>query len=1134
MVQDAGFLTASCIYRKRVERALAKIRLCLPSFNRSIFKIELMAAGFVGCRYFFEKANLLVKGLARAVVLFMTISSFAVAIAQTEGDRSPSPGIQSAPIELTKAGVSNVLLPPGQTHRYQIALKSGDFLHVILEQREVDAVLTLIDPMGRLLFEVDSPIGDTGREHGWLLAHETGIYRIEVRAFMGSQQGYYQLSLPGLRSASAIDRKMAQAFAKWVEAKERGEASAIFQVAAWLDAERLPTTLLKAISQADRGLLQASTKQPAEAIQTLQKAMTLFPDPDRCAWSRALLHACSRQYILLGDIQNARSSLRDAMELANACKDESGLARELAHYADFLYEQGLIESALEFFNLSLAVYTKLNRPTGLAAVSEGMARCYSYLGRTQEARDLLTNARETWRVSGDMAKEATTLTQIGWTWFIDKDYQRAILFYHEAIALKQAAHDSYGEAGAWDRLGSAYRESGAYREALAAYKRSAAIYRRGGYLEETASHHANMGDLYQVMGHGDLAWENSCRALDIFLELDQARNMIPSYFVLGELARDEGLLQEARTAMEHGLAVIESLRKQTSRQKLGRAFTDTRHERYEQLIDLLMEMHARDPTLGHDRAAFAWSERHKARGLPRAVETAPVPAERTRAEAQLQAQINRLSLQASSSDDLAEREALDRDMRRLLMEKDRLQAKTANGLDRDPEPASLETIQAALLDDHGLILAYSLGDSRSFLWEIGRHSFRSHILPPRDELVALGEQVYQLMQKSKMRRIEGRVRLLGAKMRRQILDPVGERLRGKRLIIVSDGILNYIPFGALPLAAATSGSDNPERWLVLDHEITYLPSASFGVRLRETAARRKRPPLQLAVFADPVFQASDERLSAPFLAKANGQPTTLGRGESDLARAVRDLAPDGFPRLAYTRTEMEAILELVPENQSFAATDFNANRERFFKTDFSKYRYIHFATHGLLHPHHQELSGLVLSLLDAEGAPLDGFIRLHELMNRPWPAELITLSACRTALGEDIRGEGIWGPLAGPACQWRRAGTDQPLERQRPRDRDADEPLLPILVQRRPLACRGATRGPDRHAGDDRVARALLLGGVCAPGRIGGDARPASRLISACLNRNFQRQAGWPGILLANLKRALAHGLEPGRPMAMA
>src|SRR6185436_5802550 len=107
------------------------------------------------------------------------------------------------------------------------------------------------------------------------------------------------------------------------------------------------------------------------------------------------------------------------------------------------------------------------------------------------------------------------------------------------------------------------------------------------------------------------------------------------------------------------------------------------------------------------------------------------------------------------------------------------------------------------------------------------------------------------------------------------------------------------------------------------------------------------------------------------------------------------------------------ILAVAPRGASMKAVDFRANRAIATSDELSQYRYVHFATHGYLDTARAGLSAIVLSMVDEQGKPQDGFLRTHDIYNLKLPAELVVLSACETGLGKDIRGEGIEGLTRG-------------------------------------------------------------------------------------------------------------------------
>jgi CHAT domain-containing protein len=111
----------------------------------------------------------------------------------------------------------------------------------------------------------------------------------------------------------------------------------------------------------------------------------------------------------------------------------------------------------------------------------------------------------------------------------------------------------------------------------------------------------------------------------------------------------------------------------------------------------------------------------------------------------------------------------------------------------------------------------------------------------------------------------------------------------------------------------------------------------------------------------------------------------------------------------FSNEEAEFITTLAPRGSTLKATGFEANRQLAASGELGRYRIVHFATHGLINSEHPELSGLVLSLVDENGKPQDGFLRMHEIFNLRLPADLVVLSACQTALGREIKGEGLIG-----------------------------------------------------------------------------------------------------------------------------
>jgi CHAT domain-containing protein len=349
-----------------------------------------------------------------------------------------------------------------------------------------------------------------------------------------------------------------------------------------------------------------------------------------------------------------------------------------------------------------------------------------------------------------------------------------------------------------------------------------------------------------------------------------------------------------------------------------------------------------------------------------------------------------------------------------------------------PQPLTLKEIQTDVLDRDTLLLEYSLGKERSYLWAVTPDSITSYELPKRDEIEAAARRVYDILNE-RNRKVEGekipeqrRARIAqadaqyaeaAAELSNKILAPVAKQLGNKRLLVVAGGVLQYIPFAALP---DPSGNNVP---LIVKHEIISLPSASTLAVLRREIKDRKPAAKSVAVLADPVFEEDDERVK-----NVESGTTTAANRQRRRTRRRRDLPPGmersleesglrdarlEIPRLPGTRQEAVKILALVPQSESKQAFDFAASRAAATTSDLAQYRYIHFATHGFLNSLHPELSGIVLSMVDEKGNAQDGFLRANDIFNLKLPAELVVLSACQTGLGKEIKGEGLVGLTRG-------------------------------------------------------------------------------------------------------------------------
>lgn len=334
-----------------------------------------------------------------------------------------------------------------------------------------------------------------------------------------------------------------------------------------------------------------------------------------------------------------------------------------------------------------------------------------------------------------------------------------------------------------------------------------------------------------------------------------------------------------------------------------------------------------------------------------------------------------------------------------------------------PPTLTLEEVQAEIGSEDTVLLEYALGDEKSYVWVIDQHQITSHELPKsvrirelvdafREALVPaqLRNAESAVEYQTRVRRVDQAYRLHAKELSRLLLGPI--TLAGpKRILIVPDESLQYLPFAALPLPGSGSGKE-----LLVNHfEVDILPSASVLGTLRKATGKRKPPTATAAIFADPVFEPDDERVLGH---RARGVRSYAER-PSTLNRAIRDVGASQYvARLPASRDEANAIANVLRSKDPQAvhvALDFDASRDYVLKDGLTRFRLVHFATHGVVDTRHPEMSGLILSLVDSRGRRQDGYLRLGDIYKLKLSADLVVLSSCDSALGKDLDSEGIIG-----------------------------------------------------------------------------------------------------------------------------
>jgi len=631
-----------------------------------------------------------------------------------------------------------------------------------------------------------------------------------------------------------------------------------------------------------------------------------------------------------------------------------------------------------------------------AAILINLSDVYRHRGELAEARDSLSRALDLGRQSRDRKTQVFALARLA-------------LLLREAQPMQAAA---------------------LAREAVSL----------GGTLEEQAISHYALGSVLQDLDDKAAAETELLQALTFAGRRGDHGREAEINFALAHLYRKAGDLDAALLRCRAVTELFESWRGRVVDPEVKTSFLASSQEVYELQVNTLMARHAQKPAEGSAAEALQVNEQARARGLLEILNEAgadilqgadPALIEQER---RVRYELNARDkywheLLAQGSPDHEKLEETEKKLeearaRYKQIQVDLRQSSPGYTALTQPEPLSLEAIQHQVLSGDALLLEYSLGAERSFLWAVTADSFSSFELPGRETIETAARRYYELLtarselrpgkplldRKQRIKEADTETESAGRELARLILGPAEALLGDRTLLIVADGALQYVPFAALPIPATGAP-------LVTRHVIVNLPSASVLAVLRRELRDRPRAGRTLAIFADPVFQKNDDRLSHN--PDASGQPAAtaaqvLVRGSAQGERREKGIDLSTLRRLPFSQKEADAIAALVPSGQVFKAVGFAASKAEVTQSNLRDYRNVHFATHGTIDSTYPELSALVLSLYDERGEPVeDGVLHLNDVYNLRLDADLVVLSACQTALGKEIRGEGLIGLTRG-------------------------------------------------------------------------------------------------------------------------
>ncbi len=742
------------------------------------------------------------------------------------------------------------------------------------------------------------------------------------------------------------------------------------------------------------------------ALDFFQRADTLWSslgDPSGSAQAGHLLGvSCSE----LSEFQSAERHLRRALGLWRDLGDRRGELDSLVALGRLFERTGAYQSALnvlgEAMQLAELVADDLMRVSALGAT----VSVYKRMGDVESARQRGHQALALFREAGIRMGEADWLLSLGELDLVSGDLGMALERFRQALALSEELGNPFLKAVALRFVGLTHQARGEPREALVFAGRALSSL-KGQDRKLESLIRVEKADAHLALFEGDLARQEYTLARELGRSIGYRVAESRALYGLARASILTNDLDSARRQIEEALRVTESLRGGVASPGLRASYLASIHQYYELHVDLLMRLHQADEEAGIAGEALAASERARARSLLDSLAEARIDV-RGGADPDLLAREARLKRALDGNSErlmrlLARGKAeeaakLEDEIGELTSRYGLLQAEIRSRSPRyaaltQPQPLDVAGIREKVVDGETLLLEYALGEERSYLWAVSREELHSHELPPRGEIERAARDLYELLTarlpvadetpaeaRRRVRHADEVYWGAAASLSEILLGPVAEVMAGRRLLVVSDGALQFLPFAALPVPGT---AEDPVP-LVARHEVVHLPSASALAALREGSWEREPSGRTVAVLADPVFETDDPRVDSRTVSGrmtdtesavgVSGEAVTSSSMQSAL-RAV-GFVQDGvvsIPRLVSTRREARAIAALAPDGTSFVATGFDANLATARSPELGRYPIVHFATHGLVNGVNPALSGILLSMVDEGG---DGSARL--------------------------------------------------------------------------------------------------------------------------------------------------------------
>lgn len=930
-----------------------------------------------------------------------------------------------------------------RTDTYILNIKSESFFVVELEQNGVDLKCTLGSPKNSLL-EIDRIKANQGKEE-FCYIFEPGTYTLSIHSAIRKEvKGKYKLltRLEAINSTSTKQFNVQKSLFEAERMRNSGEEELI---------ERSEKTYLESLDYYNSinnkekqleilvalGAIQFEKDHKEKALSFYREALLIAESLNDSYWFGKILNGMGDIYFVEREIEVAKTFFQRALEKKRTCGDVSGEAESINNLGSVEWYLGENQKALDLYNQSLKLIQLTNDKVMEGIIHHNLGSVYDLLGEYETAIYHYQLGLELQK--GVPFGEVHALIMLARAYNSLGNTNEALTNYNRALVIADNLKNNLVKTTALQHMAAIFTNLNDNEKAKEYYTESIALSESSGDTTAKAIAYAGLAKLDYMEERYDVALKKYDIALTLIKQVKDIETELNVIYGIAAAEYKTGNLKNSERNIKNAIEVIEKNRIKFDTPEIKSAYFATKNDYYSLYISLLMDYFQKTKNVKYSEKALEINEKWHARSLLDILGESQITSHNINNKEDKSLMLKKDTLEKLLRSKIEKEieiisvgysgEELSKHKNEIIKLKSDLTSveseirknKSQFGQYKNSKPLTAQDIRN-LVNDNTLILSYHIGKENSYVWGITSRSMEAVSLGNSAEIISLSKKIHialaaratwldfedEEVRNQRIAQADKDYLGLLQQMTKIILKPLSGLFREcKKIVIVTDGNLNYVPFSTLSSPNSLEDSENYVP-LITTHEITTIPSVSSISIMRQQPTRQIKDIVSVAAFADPIFTFDDPRIEK-IQKPINEKPPEETLAYTNVQRAIGKMSVfrgAELTRLRWTRNEVMELKKLSPNSKIWL--DGKATLSELMKVNNYDFDILHLASHGVFNLAQPELSGIVLSLLDKNGNKIPCFLSGKDVLNLKAP-QIVVLSACSTALGKDVPGEGVVG-----------------------------------------------------------------------------------------------------------------------------